>query len=203
MGSISGLRLVEVTANFLRTEAFTRPVEEFVERECLVFESSTYATLGSGAQAASGEGYEHALAAVQVEYARLASDLIERHLSAVGASFGKLQAACLANPRSAPTLAVRNALECCSDFPAFFDMMAEFNLALEAKALELWHMQTQFGFDDDDIAAEAEVGDAVAPLPNAATLMREYGLSEATVRELEVARAELGGGAQTHAHGQP
>jgi hypothetical protein len=197
MGSISGLKLVEVTANFLRSEAFTKPVHAFVERECLVFEApavTQYAPLDATSPLDNGEGFEHALADVQAAYGKVVSDLIEKSLSSVGASWDKLQAACLNNPRAASTRAVRNALEACSDFPSFFDMMAECNLALEAKALELWHMQTQFGFDDEDLAAEAEGSDALAPLPSSETLRQEYGISEATVRELEAARAELGGG---------
>lgn len=190
MGSLSGLKLVEVTANFLRGDAFAKPVSAFVERECLVFDTPSSGAAGGD----SGEGYEHALMDVQVAYAKLVSDLLEKHLSGVGAGWDKLQAACLNHQRAPATSVVRNALSCCSDFAAFFDLMAEANLELEARALELWHMQTQFGFDDDDLAAEAELGDSIAPLPSNETLRRDYGLSEATVRELEAARAELGGG---------
>lgn len=191
MGSLVGLKLVEAVASFIRSSAFTKPIREFVERECLVFEAST-----SGAPGSGGEGYEHELMDVQEAYASLASDLIEAHLDSVGADWNTLQAACFDHASAPPTAIVRNAIAVCSDFPAFFEMMAAANLELEAKALELWHLQTQFGFDEDDLAAETELADSAMELPDAAALIAEYGLSKETVRELEKARAELGGGEQ-------
>jgi len=199
MGSLSGLRLVEAIASFLRSEAYARPINAFVERECLVFETpggEAWPSMSPGSSARgatdTGEGFTLALSEVQVQYSNLASSLIEKHLHSLGASWDKLQAACLKEHAHHATKTVRNALEPCTDFPAFFDMMAESNLALEAKALELWHMQTQFGFDEEDLAAEDEDGgDMPAPLPGIQTLCREYGLSEVTMRELALARAEM------------
>lgn len=188
MGSVAGPKLVDATAAFLRSDAFAKPVAAFVERECLVFEPRA---------AADGASYEHALVGVHAAYGSLVSGLVERFVLQLGASWEKLQAACLAGLRAPSTRAVHAALRPCSDFPAFFEMMAEANLALEAAALRLWHLQADFWpeegakGEDEAITREAALGAGLQPLPGSATLLGEYGLSEATVRELQAVRAGL------------
>lgn len=191
MGSLGGIKLIDAVAAFVKSEAFTKPMNAFVEQECTVFESPEAAWPVEGQPRDTGEGFSLALSQVHAAYGKLASDLIENHLTSLGANWDRLQQACTVNARAPSTKVVRNALEAVADFPFFFTMMAEKNLELEAKALELWHLQTQFGFDEDDLQVVDEVqADEEIPELDFKALALEYGLSETTLMELQAARAE-------------
>lgn len=183
--SYIGLPLVRSTAAFLRSDAFRGPLDAFVERECLVFEQGSdpvgATSRSSRSSQGAGEGFSLVLTEIHGEYSALVSDLIEKHLSSNGAVWQDLESACEGHPDENATRAVRKMLEPCADFRAFFNMMAECNLELESKALDLWHLQSSFasGSDTVDLSKDSLLV-MPTPLPGMSDLVNRLGLSERT-----------------------